>query len=135
MYNMKTKNKHLTISEKNGNVLLIYTYKIIQKEVIRKNRGKTVNKFYSGFMPPELVEYLKLTDNQLYFYQKGKDILITSNKPHEGHKGIQIQKTNEIRIPRKFFNPAEFDYVRLTLDFSRVDDYKSGLGVLKMELV
>lgn len=130
--NMKSKNEHMEIIERKGQICLKYTYKIQKKEVIKKNKGKTLNKYYQAFMPSELVDYFKLKD--LFFYEKEGKVYIINTEPPVEFKKIKLQKNNMFSIPRMFFNPAEFDFIHLIVDFSKVDYFKNGLGCLQVEL-
>ena len=131
--NMKSKNIHMEIIENKGQICLKYTYKIQKREVIKKNKGKTINTFYQAFMPSELIDYFGLTDG-LFFYEKDGNVYITNAEPPVENKKIKIQKTNVFSIPRLFFNPAEFDFIHLVVDFSEVDYYRNGVGCLRVEL-
>lgn len=130
---MKSKNAHMKIIENKGRIRLDYTYKIQKKEVIKKNKGKTLNTFYQAFMPSELVDYFGLTDG-LFFYEKDGSVYITNKEPPVEFKMIKIQKNNIFSIPQQFFNPAGFDYIHLIVDFSEVDYYRNGVGCLRVVL-
>ena len=128
-------NEYMKILEKQGIFHLVYTYKINKKTVKRKNKSGTINTFYSGYMPEEIVEYFDVQDNRIFFYRKGEEVRITSRRPTVEHQEIKIQKTGQFSIPRSFFNVEGKEQIVLKLDLSKVDDYKNGLGVLSMVLI
>lgn len=127
----------MKILNKNGQIVLKYEYKIIKKEVVRKNKAKTKNTMYSFNFPSELVEYMRVRDRNIYFYKKeiGGDVYITSREPEEQqYQMIKIQKRNQVSIPRKLLSPADFDKVEITVDFSQVDEYAGGQGKTSIHL-
>lgn len=125
----------MEIIEVNGKIMLRYLHKIMKKEKIMKNKAQTINRFYMSVFPEEVKQYFKVEDNRIFFYKHNKEIRITSRRPTCEHQEIRIQKNNQFSIPRIFFDPMDFEQVELLLDFSKVDDYKNGLGVLTMRLI
>ena len=125
----------MEIIEVSGKIMLRYLHKIMKKEKIMKNKAQTINRFYMSVFPEEVKQYFKVEDNRIFFYKHNKEIRITSRRPTVEHQEIRIQKNNQFSIPRSFFDPADFEQVELLLDFSKVDDYKNGLGVLTMRLI
>ena len=125
----------MEIIEVNGNIKLKYIHKIMKKEKVMKNKAQTINRFYMSVFPEEVKQYFKVQDNRIFFYKHNKEIRITSIRPTCEHQEIKIQKNNQFSIPRSFFDPMNFEQVELVLDFSKVDDYKNGLGVLVMKCV
>lgn len=135
-YNMALKkSKNLTIIEKNGKISLQYIYKINKKTIKRKNKAGTINTYYQGFMPAEIVDYIKVKENTLFFYKAENEIRITTVTPTIEHQQIKLQKYNQFSLPKSYLEPEKHENVKLVLDFSRVDDYKNGLGVLTIELI
>lgn len=129
------KNKNMKILEKNGKIKLVYLHKIIKKTVQRKNKAGTINTFYSAYLPAEIVDYFNVKENTIFFYSKDDEVRITTNRPTVEHQEIKVQSSNQFSIPKSYLKPEEFEMVKLVLDFGRVDDYKSGLGVLIIELI
>lgn len=135
-YNMALKkSKNLTIIEKNGKISLQYIYKINKKTIKRKNKAGTINTYYQGFMPAEIVDYIKVKENTLFFYKAENEIRITTVTPTIEHQQIKLQKYNQFSLPKSYLEPEKHENVKLVIDFSRVDDYKNGLGVLTIELI
>ena len=131
---MRSKNKHMKIINKDHETKLIYEYKINKTEVQRKNKAQTVNKLYMATMPPELVEFVGFENRNIYFYEDGNKVIINRDVPLDKfYQVVKLQKTNQFSIPKKLFNPAEFDFVRLVLDLRAVD-FKGRQGLLSMEL-
>ena len=130
----------MKIIEKNGKIKLSYLYKITKKTVNRKNKktGKTTpNKFYQGVFPQEILDYWKIKDNTLYFYEggDGRVHVIAIAPPEELHQQkIKVQKNNQFSIPKQLLSPEEFDSIRIVFDLSCVDDFQHGLGVCTVEL-
>ena len=127
--------EYMQILEKQGIFHLVYTYKINKKTVKRKNKAGTINTFYSGYMPEEIVEYFDVKDRTIYFYKYEDEVRITSRRPTIEHQEIKLQKTNQFSIPRDFLNPEDAEKIILKLDLSKVDEYKNGLGVLSVMLI
>lgn len=129
--------KNLKIVNEHNKISLEYLYKINKKQVKRKTKnGTTLNKFYLGYMPPELLEYFNFKDGTLFFYEKKGQIRISSVMPSVEYQSIKVQKNNTYSIPRDFF-PTDLEHftsIRLTVDFNTPDDYMNG-GTLLIELI
>ncbi len=126
----------LKIIENRGKIILQYTYGIHKRRVIRKNKAKTENILYSMTFPQEITEYFNVEDRRIFFYEKEGTVYITSRRPTYEHQEIKIQKDNRCSIPKTYFpDVAEYENVVLTLDLSKTDDYKNGLGLLSIKLV
>ncbi len=126
----------LKIIEKQGKIILQYIYSIHKKKVVRKNKSKTENILYSMTFPQEISDYFQVIDRSIYFYKKAGTVYITSRRPTIEHQEIKVQSSNICSIPKSYFpDVAEYENVVLTLDLSKTDDYKNGLGLLSIELL
>lgn len=131
---MSDRDNCMKIIEKNGRIILEYTSKINKKTIKRKNKAGTINIMYQGVIPQEIIDYFKVKERVLFFYKKDDKVYITSRMPTIEHQIIKIQKNNQFSIPTGFLNPSEAEQLILTLDLSRVDEYKHGLGLLQIEV-
>jgi len=134
MYMAQQKSKNLKIINKNGKILLEYLYKINKKTVKRKNKAGTINKFYLGYMPPEVMDYFGFKENTIFFYEKNGQTRISSVMPTVENQSIKVQQNNTYSLPRGFLDPSEYEFVKLTVDFNTPDDYMNG-GTLTIELL
>lgn len=135
----KTKNKYylMRIINHNGHFKLIYNSKIIKKtrRYNTKKEGTKEYKFYQGYFPRELEEYLQLKDRTLYFYQDDNNrVCITGKPPIEESTTIRIQSANQFSIPRMFFPNVTGKTLILTLDLVLYDPYMKREGLLTIKL-
>lgn len=124
----------LKIIMENKKPLLIFTHKISKKTVTKNNKAKTINHFYMTTFPKELTQFLEVKNRSIYFYEHKHKVYITSRPPQVEHQEIKIQQTQQISIPRKYFNPEHFLSVVFTLDLGSVDKCRNKCGLLSMEL-
>lgn len=125
----------MKIKVENRHPLIIFTHKITKKTVQRKNKAQTVNIFYMTILPKELQAFMEILNNEIFFYQKDNTVYITSRPPSVDYHRIKIQKNNQISIPKKYFNPAQYTSVIYTLNLGAPDGWRHGrLGLLSMEL-
>ena len=123
------------IANGTNNIKLIYESKINKSEVIRKNKARTVNKLYIFHFPQELQEFLSIHDRDIYFYENEDRVYLTSCPPTCEYMRLKISKSNKVSVTTQYFNPAEFDNVRLEVDLTSEDPWRGGaLGLVCMGL-
>lgn len=126
----------MEIINHNGQIKLTYKTKIVKKiKKYKTRKGEGHNTFYQAYMPQELITYLRIRDNTLYFYQNtDNQIVITGRPPLEENIQIKIQKSNQFSLSRKIWKHIGKGSVVMTLDFSVVDPYMRREGLLTILL-
>ncbi len=123
------------IANDKNTIKLEYNYKINKRQVIRKNKGRTINKLYVFNFPQELQDFLNIQDRDVYLYENGDNVYLTSMPPACEYMRLKISTSNKVSVTTQFFNPAEFDNVRLVVDLTREDPWRGGaLGLVCMSL-
>lgn len=123
------------IAKDKNDIKIEYKYKITKNTVIRKNKGKTVNKLYLFNFPEELQKFLDIQDRNVYLYEHEERVYLTSRPPTCEYVKLKISKSNKMSVTTQYFNPAELDNVRLVADLSCEDPWRGGaLGLVMMEL-
>ena len=117
---MLNRNKNLEIIKDESGIKLRYTHKLQKLQKTMKNKGKTINTFYTSYLPAEIIQYLGLTEPCIYFSEVEGEVYITRREPvYTDSKMIKIQKTNNFSIPRSIFKEVDgFKVVVLTLNLS-----------------
>lgn len=110
----------MKIIEKQGNIKLEYTLTVKHTPKTDKIR-----------IPPEIIQYLNIQSRTYIYTNKQGQTCITTRQPHVKHHIVHVYKDHTINIPSTVIKDiTSMDSVTLTLDLSRVDDYKNGLGLL-----
>ena len=112
----------MKIIEHHGNIKLQY------QQPVKHN--KTTDK---TTIPHEIIEYLNIKDTVYIYTNRRGQTTITTTKPHVEHHTTHVYKDHTINIPQTIIPSIGVeDNVILTLDLSRADDYKNGLGLLTL---
>jgi len=123
------------IANDKNTIKLEYNYKINKRQVIRKNKGRTINKLYVFNFPQELQDFLNIQDRDIYLYENEDKVYLTSMPPACEYMHLKISTSNKVSVTTQYFNPAEFDNVRLVVDLTSKDPWRSGaLGLVCMSL-
>lgn len=125
----------MKIINHNGHIKLRYNSKVVKKQKkYKQKKGYGINIFYQAYMPNELIDYLQIKDNILYFYEnEDKKICITGRPPLEDFVQIKIQKANQFSLSRKIWKEILGKSIILTLDFGVWDSYLEQEGLLTID--
>ena len=131
-------NNIMRILNHDGNIKLSYSSKIVKKQrkYTKKNGDVTITPFYQAYFPEELIEYLQVKENTLYFYEQEKKVFITGVEPTDVDSvKIKVQSANQFSIPKKLFPFVnDFDNINLKIDFAKYDNYLGQYGLLMLKL-
>ncbi len=104
------------IEIKHNEKKILFKNKIIKSTVKRKTKTKGIlnNTFYSCSVPHAIKNYLGLKDEVYLHYTGGKILLSNSTG-----KRYTIKNNNLMIIPKKFFNPENFEEVLFEVDLNK----------------
>lgn len=110
---------------------IIEQHKQIQLQYTQKIKHTTnTNKIT---IPTEIIQYHNIQDTIHTYKNKHGQTCLTTKKPKTKHTTLHVYKDHTINITNNIIPGIQtLDYIVLTLDLSKSDDYRNGLGLLTL---